>query len=370
MRISYLFNTSTPSSSPGSIQVVNTCDAIASYGHKIVLITPNTGKNISLKKFYGIQNKIKLVKIKWFKEFPLGMSYYLYSAASILNGLFLKTEIFITRNFFTLFILNLLKKKVIIEVHHDLENEGRLVKFLYRNFDIFDNQNIIKIIAITNSVKSYLIHNFKIDKKKIEIIPSASSLKFKFKKLKKKYRYNIGYFGSLDKSKGSNFIISLSKKDKKNKYYIYGGKPEEVQKLKKNISNNLKINPSIPYSKIKSYLSKMDILLIPSNTKKLRSLGGVGNIAKFTSPLKLFDYLASGKLILASNLKVFREILKDEKNCIIVNKMDENNWKNKINKIKFKLSKVNKIKKNAYNLSKEYTYLKRAKKILNLNNSC
>ena len=46
------------------------------------------------------------------------------------------------------------------------------------------------------------------------------------------------------------------------------------------------------------------------SSKILRSAGGVGNIAKYTSPLKLFDYMASGKLIIASNLNVFKEILK------------------------------------------------------------
>jgi len=177
-------------------------------------------------------------------------------------------------------------------------------------------------------------------------------------------KYNIGFFGSLDKSKGSNFIISLSQKDKMNNYFIYGGKPYEVKKLKKNIPKNLKIYSSVAYSKIKSHLSKMDILLMPSNTKKIRSLGGVGNIAKFTSPLKLFDYLASGKLIITSNLKVFREILTDKKNCIIINKLDINNWEKRIKQVKNQLFKINNIKKNAYILSKNYTYQIRAKKIL------
>ena len=80
----------------------------------------------------------------------------------------------------------------------------------------------------------------------------------------------------------------------------------------------MSISSSIPYGKIKSYISKMDILVIPSNTKRVRSLGGVGNIAKFTSPLKLFDYLASGKLIIVSDLKVFKEILTNNKNCLII----------------------------------------------------
>ena len=365
MRISYLFNSSTPSSNPGSIQVVNTCGALAELSHDIKLIVPDTGLKTSLSKFYGIKKSPKLIRLKFFNKFPLGINYYFFSLCAIIYGLLINTEIYITRNFFTLILLNLLKRKVIIEVHHNLDSESRLVRFFYRNFDIFNNQNIIKIIVITNSVKKFLINNFKIDKKKIDIISSASSLNFKFKKLKKNKKYNIGYFGSLDKSKGSNFIISLSKIDKMNNYFIYGGKPEEIQKFKKDIPKNLKIYPSVAYSKIKTYLSKMDILLMPSNTKKLRSSGGIGNIAKFTSPLKLFDYLASGKLIITSNLKVFQEILKDKNNCIIINKLDKNIWKNRINKVKHQLLIVNKIKKNAYILSKNYTYKKRAKKILN-----
>ena len=108
----------------------------------------------------------------------------------------------------------------------------------------------------------------------------------------------------------------------------------------------------------------MDILVIPSNTKKVRSLGGVGNIAKFTSPLKLFDYLASGKLIMVSDLKVFKEIITNNKNCLIIKKLDVNLWSKKINNFNLNISRINKIKKNAFLLSKQFTYLKRARKIL------
>ncbi len=366
MRIAYLFNSSTPSSNPSSIQVVNTCAAISKLSHEIKLIVPNTGLKFSLSKFYGIKKTPKLIKLRYFKKFPLGINYYLFSVCAIFYGLYKNTDLFITRNFFTLFILNLLKKKVIIEVHHDLSNESRIVKFLYRNFKIFNKKNVVKIVAITSSVRSYLIKNFKVEKKKIDIVPSASSLKFKFSKLKKKKRYKIGYFGSLDESKGSKFIMNLSKKDNLNDYFIYGGSPEQVLKMKrKNSSKKLKIYPSIPYSKIKLHISKMDILLMPSNTTKIRSLGGSGNIAKYTSPLKLFDYLASGKLIMVSNVKVFKEILKDRNDCFIMKNFNTNSWINKINKIKFDLKKVNRIKKNAFRLSKKYTYLTRAQKILN-----
>ena len=41
---------------------------------------------------------------------------------------------------------------------------------------------------------------------------------------------------------------------------------------------------------LKYHIAKMDVLIMPSNNKILRSVGGIGNIAKYTSPLKLFDY--------------------------------------------------------------------------------
>jgi len=366
MRIAYLFNSATPSYIPSSIQVVNTCGALVALSHKVKLIVPNTGNKVSLKKFYGINKAPKLIKFRYFNKFPLGIYYYLFSIFSVAYTIFDRTELYITRNIFNLILLNILKKRVIVEIHNDLQSEGRLVKFLCKYTNVFNKKNIVKIVVITNAVKKHLVKNFNIDSKKIDVISSASSFKFKFKKLKKKNFYNIGYFGSLDSSKGSKFIIKLAKKDEHNKYSIYGGTQYDVSRLKKRgIPNNLKINQSVEYGSLKPIISKMDILLMPPSSKKIRSSGGIGNIVKFTSPLKLFDYLASGKLIIVSNVKVFKEILSDGKNCLVVNDFNINNWIKKINKVKFEISRINNIKRNAFELSKKYTYLKRAKKILN-----
>ena len=75
---------------------------------------------------------------------------------------------------------------MIVELHHDLSNEGRFINFAYTSFNILNSKNIIKIVAITNAVKNFLIKELKVNKKKIKIIPSASSLQVKFSKLKKK----------------------------------------------------------------------------------------------------------------------------------------------------------------------------------------
>ena len=368
MRIAYLFNSSIPSGNPGSIQVAKTCEAIIRLSNKVKLIVPNTGLKKPMMSFYGLKFSPDIIRIKYFRKFPLGIRYYLFSLFSVIYGINLNTELFITRNFFTLFLLNLFNQKVIIEVHHDISTESRIVKFLFENFNILSGKNVVKIIAITKSVKNYLINVLKAEEKKIDVIPSASSLNFRFKKFPNKKRYNIGYFGSLDESKGSKFLAKLSMIDKKNDYFIFGGTKNDLQKFQiKNNCKNINLNASVPYGKIKIYLSKMDILLMPSNKKLLRSLGGVGNIARYTSPLKLFDYMASGKLIIMSNLKVFKEIVKNNVDCIMMDNLNTINWAKKINQIKKNNSQINFLKKNAYLKSKKYTYIKRAKKILDFN---
>ena len=102
---------------------------------------------------------------------------------------------------------------------------------------------------------------------------------------------------------------------------------------------------------------------MPSNKNILRSTGSVGNIAKYTSPLKLFDYLSAGKLIIVSDLKVFREIIEHNKHCIVIS-LNHTKWINVLKNIKNNLKKFNILKKNAFVLSKKYTYKNRARQLL------
>ena len=97
--------------------------------------------------------------------------------------------------------------------------------------------------------------------------------------------------------------------------------------------------------------------------KKVLVSGNVGDIGKFTSPIKLFDYLASSKPIMASSLPVFKEILSNKKIVFFVNDLNIYKWKLEINRI-FKIYKfeANHFKNN-FNLSKNYTYKKRVQRM-------
>jgi len=110
----------------------------------------------------------------------------------------------------------------------------------------------------------------------------------------------------------------------------------------------------------------MDILLMPY-TKKISVAGDVGDISNFTSPLKLFDYLVSCRIIIASNINILKETLIKNKNCIFVEDyLNPYAWKLEIKKIKSNKKKFNSIRNFMFKTKNFYSNIDRAKKFLEL----
>ena len=105
---------------------------------------------------------------------------------------------------------------------------------------------------------------------------------------------------------------------------------------------------------------------MPYNKKIIRSSGKVGNIASFMSPLKLFDYLAAGKVIIATKINTLEEIVENQKNCILINNLSISNWYRVIKSVSNNKKIYRRIAKNSFNLSKKYSYYDRAKKFLDI----
>ena len=360
MNIYYITFSSIPSELPSSLQIIKTCEGLSKNNNSVTLIKPGTGnKKVSIKKYYDLKENINIKEFKSIKSFPRGITFYLYSFYCLFYILRKKKPIIITRNYFVSYLALIFNIKVIIEVHHDINIEGRINKFILKNLNFFKKKKLIKIIAISNSVKNLFVKKYLVDKKKIIVLPSGSSIKVKkLPQFNYNKRLKIGYFGSISYSKGINTIIKLSKIDSKNDYYIFGGNREKIQKLKiRNFNKNLFFNEHIAYKLVPKVMMKMDILTVPYS-RKVNSAGEVDDISQYTSPLKLFDYMAVGKIIISSNLKVLREVI-GERNAYFVNNFDNIfEWKKKI-----EIAKNNRINnlimgKNNLVLSKKFNHIK------------
>ena len=365
-KINYIHFSSIPSSQPSSLQVIKTCESFSKNNYDVTLIKPGTGdKTVSIIKYYGLKSKVNIKEFTSIDSFPQGLKYYLYCFYCLIFILKIKNSITISRNYFICYLLLLFRQKVILEIHHDTKGESRTTKFILKYLNFMNKKNLLNIVAITKSVKNLFIDQYKVKPNKITVLPSGSSIRLNSKP---NFNYNnrlkIGYFGSLSASKGINTILKLSKIDKDNDYYIYGGSKNEIETLrKKNFNKNLSLQENVPYTKLSKIMIGMDILAIPY-TNLIKSAGEVDDISKYTSPLKLFDYLAVGKMIISSDLKVLREVINSKNAVFIKNFENIFEWKKNIIIAKNDKKKIFIMSKNNLKLSKNYDHMKRVRKYI------
>ena len=364
MNIVIISNSAAPSKNASSLQVSKLCEALSILNHKVTLILPNTGTGQNYFSFYNIDRKFEILRLKLFKKFPTGISYYLFSLIAIFKSLNISPDLLITRNYFAAFLLSLFKKKVILEIHDTLEIEGRLIKILQKKLNFLNFNKIVKIVVTTKTLKKYFIDNWGVNEKKIQVLHNGTSLKSRFK-LNHNKKIKIGYFGSIYKSRGIEMILKLCKLDKRNEYIIYGGTKKEVKKIKSSFfGKNLIVNSHVPFKEISNKIKDIDVCILPY-TKKITVSGDVGDISKYTSPLKVFDYMVNGKLIICSDLPVLREVLKNNFNSILVKNFNNtNSWLKIINYVSKNFQRYYQIRYNAFIFAKKENMLWRVKKIL------
>ena len=258
----------------------------------------------------------------------------------------------ITRSLITSFFLSLFKIFHKVEIHNEMKG---LTKFLLIDLNFINSKYVEKVIFISLKLSS----KFKV-KKKIILHDAVDISNFQKPKFKTNIK-SIGYLGSFYKGRGIELIIELAKRNLNLNFYLIG--KEKNFQFGTGLTSNIKVLNHVPYSKVPNLLFNLDILLMPY--QKIVQVNSENlNTASYCSPLKMFDYLASGKIIISSNLPGITEILKDNFNSLIVDGNNVNQWHNAIKKTinNKKLSK--KISLNAYKTALNNTWEKRVNKII------
>ena len=345
------------------------CEAFSKIGQNINLIVPNiVCAKETVKNYYDLKNFFKIFKVGPKIKTIEGFDNFFIPISLIRKSFKIGSDLIITRNLLICFFLILLNKKHIFEIHDDLLSSSKFLAKVFKIFKLLNSNSIIKIIFISNGLKKFISTNYSYKNKNFSILHDGTDLFTSEKTIKKTIKKNtkkkIGYFGSIYPSRGTSLIIELSKIDNTNDYYIYGGSKVENEKLKKYSTKNLIIHPQISYKKVKKKILDMDILLMPY-TKQATISGDYGNIIDFMSPMKMFDYLGAGKIIISSNIKVLREVLVNDFNSILIkNFVNKNKWKIKIDKIKMNSKKIKIMQINALNTAQKYNWVIRARKML------
>ncbi len=359
-KLFYIADFSLPNMSAYTLHVLKMCDAFSEKKLDVNLLIQFLDKRESLKKLkknYILKNSYN---IKGFFKRKLKRNIFTNIYFSMKIFLFLKNKnsnsLIISRSILPSLLLALMGRKIILEMHTQNTGITRLIFVLFRFFKF--NNNII-FILIHKNLKKIL----KLEKFKCLILDDCVDIR----DFKKKYRTKNScvYAGSFIDGKGVDTIINISKKLPKIKFNLYGNintlKNEKILSIKK--LRNLKLHNFLEYSKIPEILISNKVLLMPYEKKIGVSIKGL-DVSQYISPLKLFDYLASGSVIVASKKKVYAHILKNKMNSFLIDNYDVNTWCKIISKVISNKLDVKRIRKNATMTARKYTWLKRADEIL------
>jgi glycosyltransferase involved in cell wall biosynthesis len=147
-------------------------------------------------------------------------------------------------------------------------------------------------------------------------------------------RFHIGYAGHLYPGKGMETISALAEVLTDLEFHVVGGMPEDIEYWTNRSRNNIHLYGHINHGDIHAYLTRFDIVVAPFQ-ERVSVHRGKMDISSYTSPLKLFEYMATGKPIIAADLPVLREILQHEVNCLLVPPGDLGAWVRAVEKLRY-----------------------------------
>lgn len=372
---------------------------------EVELVAPHRGNDIkdNLFDYYSIKRNFKFTRI-WapdfyppkFLEQKFGWVYFLgkldklsVNIKNFISGLLLcfyalnhKVDVIYSRDEWPIYFLSFLRKNVIFEAHRFSERRTLF-------YERFKNKNI-KLVVISEALKkdflkfgfrreNILVAHDGVDMEKFNINDDKIKLReelfhhFHHDAFKRK-RLAV-YIGSLYSWKGIRIFSEVAKfLVKKDPNFIiniviFGGNESDIKKWQEKLRDVLRdLNPNVfplvylgyvPHKMVPKILKAADCVILTGDESDIIS-------AKYTSPLKMFEYMASGRPIVAQDLPSFREVL-NENNAIFAR---PGNAEDLADKLLLAVNENNREEVNAKAQKalqdvQNYTWAKRASSILN-----
>ena len=365
MKIIYINHVRLPTEKAHGIQIMEMCQAFSNLDIKLELVVPQRFNKIKKNPFsyYNTSSNFKITHLPCLDliplDFILGRLSYLITTSSFLlvakiYSLFKKYDLIYSRTLLT----SLFFKKIVLEIHSLPKKIKPVHRYLWKR--------AYRLVVLTNIMKKELVAAGILEDKILVAADGVDIEKFSINNNKKEAREKLNlpldkkiamYTGSffLHSWKGVGNVLQAASKLPGHLFILVGGTKKEVDALSKEVAANVLLIEKQPHSQIPLYLKAADILLLPNTKEKDVS-------EKYTSPLKLFEYMASKRPIVASNLPSIKEVL-NEKNSLLVEPTIQG-LVSGINKISQDEDWADKISAQAYIDVQNYSWQKRAQNII------
>ena len=132
-------------------------------------------------------------------------------------------------------------------------------------------------------------------------------------------RFTVGYTGHLYSGRGTALLLDMAQAMTDTTFLLVGGEPSDVSRLQSELDSrslkNVFLTGFVLNSDLPLYQAACNVLLMPYQEHVAASSGG--DISRYLSPMKMFEYMACQRPIISSNLPVLQEILNSENSVLL-----------------------------------------------------
>ncbi len=215
------------------------------------------------------------------------------------------------------------------------------------------------IVSITGGLAQKMKEVFSL-RAPMTVVPDGVNPDFFGGRARPLHSQKIIYVGQLYPWKGTDTLLEAMEYVPTGELHIVGGSPERIQNLREKaerlgVGQQVWFHGQVSPQEVKKHLADAAVAVLPL-PKDLIS-------ASFTSPLKLFEYMAARLPIVASDLPSTREVLSPGVNALLVPPNDPRALGEGIRKLLENRSMAESLGRRAYEDVQEFTWARRAQKI-------
>lgn len=376
MKIIYISNSVIPSLEANGVHVMKMCQAFADEGHETLLCARRPRKDAAresgfpdLARHYGISLDFALKRMRTLRGFR-GRDYVFRSAWAAKRK---KYDLCYTRSLAAANLSCRLGVPTVFEAHSPVMN-ARDASFFER---CLRSPAFRKLVVISRSLGTMFQDAFekRLSAERVIVAPDGVDLErfggaLSTREAREKLGmepggFQAGYAGHLYPGRGIEIVLDAAVRLPGVRFLVLGGNPEDVRRFRDKAASmgleNVRFHGFVANKDLPLYLWACDALLMPY--RKNVYLRGGRNTASWMSPMKMFEYLAAGRVILSSDLPVLREVLGSE-NAVLCDPEDKGSWIEALRRVREEPERFRALAHKAREDAARYSWRARAKRIL------
>jgi glycosyltransferase involved in cell wall biosynthesis len=331
MRVDYISPSTLPSRAANAVHVAWQCDGLVKAGAGVTLyakrsVPDATSLPEALEAAYGI-SATALSLATFFGTAARADTLRIAGFAARRIGRRRGGDAIVSRNLYAAFLFGVLKRRPLVFETHQLEHGAR--KPIQR---LVMTRPWVTTVVISKRLREHLEHHHGTSPSHTVVLHDAapdgirpldvgdrrSTLRTLVPDAAGPWDAICGYFGHLYAGRGIEVIEAVAALRPRTLFLIYGGNEADVSaRRKSNALPNVKFMGHVTHVEARRLMRAFDVLLMPYQTRV--SIGVAGHdTANWMSPMKMFEYLATGVPVVASDLAALREVLRHESNALLV----------------------------------------------------